>query len=77
MASDPTTAPRSPAALLPPNHPFIRQDRIQRRLTIIVSIVATIVIAAIVKSVVGLRPTVEQEQEGLDQIDHGEAGYNY
>ncbi len=46
-------------------------------LTIIVSIVATIVIAAIVKSVVGLRPTVEQEQEGLDQIDHGEAGYNY
>lgn len=46
-------------------------------LTIIVSIVATIVIAAIVKSVVGLRPTAEEEQEGLDHADHGEVGYHF
>ncbi|QQR82031.1 MAG: ammonium transporter [Deltaproteobacteria bacterium] len=46
-------------------------------LTIVVSIVATVVIAAIVKSVVGLRPTPEQEQEGLDQTDHGEVGYHF
>src|SRR5688572_32759732 len=39
-------------------------------LTIVLAIVGTIVIAMIVKAVVGLRPTVEGEQEGLDLSDH-------
>jgi ammonium transporter, Amt family len=45
--------------------------------TIVLAIVGTIVIALIVKAVVGLRPTVEGEQEGLDLSDHGEEGYIY
>ena len=46
-------------------------------LTIALSVIATAVIAFIVKSIVGLRPTVEAEQEGLDLSDHGEEGYIY
>jgi Amt family ammonium transporter len=44
-------------------------------LTIILSVVATAVIAFLVKATIGLRPTVEAEQEGLDLSDHGEEGY--
>ncbi len=44
-------------------------------LTLVLSIVATVVIAMIVKAVVGLRPTVETEDTGLDIVEHGEAGY--
>jgi ammonium transporter, Amt family len=44
-------------------------------LTIVLAVVGTVVIAMIVKAVVGLRPTVEGEQEGLDLSDHGEEGY--
>jgi Amt family ammonium transporter len=36
-----------------------------------------VIIAFIVKALVGLRPTVEAEQEGLDLSDHGEEGYIY
>src|SRR5688500_7804440 len=46
-------------------------------ITIVLSVVATAAIAAIVKGVAGLRPTVEAEQEGLDLSDHGEEGYIY
>jgi len=46
-------------------------------LTIAISVVATVVIALVVKAVFGLRPTVEAEQEGLDLSDHGEEGYIY
>jgi Amt family ammonium transporter len=46
-------------------------------LTIVLSVVATLVIAFVVRGVVGLRPTVEAEQEGLDLSDHGEEGYIY
>jgi Amt family ammonium transporter len=46
-------------------------------MTIVLSVVATMVIAFVVKGVVGLRPTVEAEQEGLDLSDHGEEGYIY
>jgi Amt family ammonium transporter len=46
-------------------------------LTLALAVVATVVIAFIVKAVVGLRPTVEAEQEGLDLSDHGEEGYIY
>ncbi|MBL9187314.1 MAG: ammonium transporter [Opitutaceae bacterium] len=44
-------------------------------LTIVWSVVATAVIAYIVKALIGLRPSVESEQEGLDLSDHGEEGY--
>lgn len=46
-------------------------------LTLVISIVATVVIAYIVKLVCGLRPAVEQEREGLDITDHGEQGYEH
>jgi Amt family ammonium transporter len=39
------------------------------------AIIGTVIIAYIVKAVVGLRPTPEAEQEGLDLSDHGEEGY--
>jgi heterodisulfide reductase subunit A-like polyferredoxin len=39
------------------------------------SIVGTIIIAYLVKAVIGLRPTAEAEQQGLDITDHGEEGY--
>jgi Amt family ammonium transporter len=44
-------------------------------LTIVLSVVATAIIAFIVKAVVGLRPTSEQENTGLDLTDHQEEGY--
>jgi Amt family ammonium transporter len=43
--------------------------------TMALAIVGTVVIAYVVKAVIGLRPTVEGEQEGLDLSDHGEEGY--
>ncbi len=44
-------------------------------LTLVLSIIATVIIAFIVKALIGLRPTIEAEQEGLDLSDHGEEGY--
>jgi ammonium transporter, Amt family len=46
-------------------------------LTMVWSVVATAVIAFIVKAVLGLRPDRETEENGLDQADHGEAGYHF
>lgn len=46
-------------------------------ITLGLAIGATLVIAFLVKSTIGLRPTVEAEQEGLDLSDHGEEGYIY
>ncbi len=46
-------------------------------ITLVLSIVATVVIAYIVKAVVGLRPNPEVESEGLDIGEHGEEGYLY
>jgi Amt family ammonium transporter len=43
--------------------------------TIALSVVGTLVICLIVKAVLGLRPTPEQETQGLDIVDHGEEGY--
>jgi Amt family ammonium transporter len=45
-------------------------------LTIVWSVVATAIIAYIVKAVVGLRPTEEVEVNGLDLAEHGEEGYH-
>jgi ammonium transporter, Amt family len=45
-------------------------------LTVILSVGATTVIAYALKAVLGLRPTPDAEEEGLDEADHGEAGYH-
>ena len=44
-------------------------------LTIVWSVVATAIIAYIVKALIGLRPTEEVERQGLDIREHGEEGY--
>jgi ammonium transporter, Amt family len=45
-------------------------------LTIVLSVVATAIIAFVVKFVVGLRPTPDVETAGLDIAEHGEEGYS-
>jgi Amt family ammonium transporter len=45
-------------------------------LTIVLAVVGSAVIAMVVKLTVGLRPDQESEETGLDQTDHGEAGYH-
>ncbi len=45
-------------------------------LTLALAVVGTIVIAYIVKMVIGLRPTEEVETVGLDLAEHGEEGYH-
>ena len=45
-------------------------------LTLALSVIGTVVIAMIVKVVIGLRPTPEVESTGLDIAEHGEEGYN-
>lgn len=44
-------------------------------LTVVWSVVATAIIAYIVKAVIGLRPSAEVERQGLDINEHGEEGY--
>ena len=46
-------------------------------LTVVWSVVATAVIAYAIKAVMGLRPTPEVEESGLDLAEHGEAGYEH
>ncbi len=46
-------------------------------ITIVLSVVATVLITFVVKILVGLRPTAEEESVGLDLSDHGEAGYEH
>lgn len=43
---------------------------------IVWSVVATVVIAYVVKALIGLRPSEEVETIGLDLSEHGEEGYN-
>ena len=45
-------------------------------LTMMLSIGATVVIGYALKAVLGLRPSLEAEEQGLDDSDHGEAGYH-
>jgi Amt family ammonium transporter len=45
-------------------------------LVIVWSVAATTLLAYAIKFTIGLRPTAEQETEGLDITDHGEEGYN-
>ena len=46
-------------------------------LTIVWSVVATVIIAYIVKAVIGLRAAPEIEEAGLDLAEHGEVGYEH
>jgi Amt family ammonium transporter len=42
---------------------------------LVLSIVATAILAYIIKAVIGLRHSPEAETVGLDLTDHGEEGY--
>ncbi len=44
--------------------------------TLVLSIVATAVIGYALKATIGLRPSAEDEESGLDVTDHGERGYH-
>jgi|CZKU01.1.fsa_nt_gi Amt family ammonium transporter len=44
--------------------------------TLALSIGGTVVIASAVKRFIGLRPDPEVEEDGLDVVEHGEAGYH-
>ncbi|MFT3923700.1 MAG: ammonium transporter [Myxococcales bacterium] len=44
--------------------------------TLVISVVSTVVLASIVKAVMGLRPNADDEETGLDYTDHGESGYH-
>jgi Amt family ammonium transporter len=44
--------------------------------TLALSITATVIIGYVIKSVIGLRPSEEDEETGLDLSDHGEKGYH-
>ena len=45
-------------------------------MTLLVAIVGTVIIAYIVKAIIGLRPSEEVETMGLDLAEHGEEGYH-
>ncbi|HEX3771402.1 MAG TPA: ammonium transporter [Polyangiaceae bacterium] len=45
-------------------------------LTLVMAVGGTVVLATIVKRTIGLRPDAESEEDGLDLVDHGEAGYH-
>ncbi len=46
-------------------------------ITLVLSLLATAVIAYVLKATLGLRPTEEEEARGLDISDHGEEGYSH
>ena len=46
-------------------------------LTLVWSGVVSLVLFTVIKMVFGLRPTADDERQGLDQTSHGESAYNY
>ena len=46
-------------------------------LTILVALTGTLILAYLVKALIGLRPAPDSEEMGLDDVDHGEAGYHF
>ena len=56
--------------------PLVKEQLKAVVITIVLSVVATVVIAYITKLLVGLRPTEEVEVTGLDESEHGELGYH-
>lgn len=45
--------------------------------TIAMAVAGTVVLAYVVKALFGLRPERDDEEVGLDSVDHGESGYHY
>ncbi|HEX7597933.1 MAG TPA: ammonia channel protein, partial [Polyangia bacterium] len=45
-------------------------------LTIAIALIGTLILAYLIKAVLGLRPSMDSEEQGLDDADHGEAGYH-
>ena len=56
---------------------LLGQQLVAVGITLVISIVGTVVIAMLVKVVIGLRPSQESETAGLDITDHGEEGYDF
>ena len=56
---------------------LLGQQLIAVGVTLVISIVGTAVIALVVKAVIGLRPTADVENIGLDISEHGEEGYEH
>ena len=46
-------------------------------LTIAMALTGTLILAYLVKAAIGLRPAPDSEEMGLDDVDHGEAGYHF
>lgn len=59
------------------SHSLIISQAKAAGITIALAVTGTLVITFIVKLIIGLRPTVEAEHQGLDITDHGEEGYNH
>jgi Amt family ammonium transporter len=58
-------------------HGLIGGQLLAMLLCILLSLVATWGIAKLVERIIGLRPTEEEEAQGLDIADHNEEGYNH
>jgi len=56
---------------------LIKGQLVAMGVCILLSVVATALIAKLVQKAIGLRPTEEEEAQGLDIADHGEEGYNH
>ncbi len=72
-----TYAAKNGLAKLVESGGLIGQQLIAIGITLVISIVGTVVIAFVVKAVIGLRPSAEEENIGLDISDHGEEGYEF
>jgi Amt family ammonium transporter len=46
-------------------------------ITLGMAIISTVILAYVVKALIGLRPTPDVERQGLDLSEHGEEGYIY
>jgi len=63
-----------------PDYDMMGQVIIQAKavgLTLVWSGAISLVLFLLIKMVIGLRPSTDQEREGLDLVDHGERAYNY
>ena len=70
-----STAHTAGGALIPQG--LLQGQLLAMLLCILVSLGATWLIALFVAKTIGLRPTEEEEAQGLDIADHGEEGYNH
>jgi len=57
------------------NHSLVLAQSKAVIITILLAVVGTTIIGYVVKMIIGLRPTAEAEQQGLDITDHDETGY--